>query len=150
MADESPYAIRPVNEKDFPFILQSWVRTYTNNREWGPLSPRCVARAVHGSILGLLNRPGVEVRVATDPRNHFFIFGYVVFDTSFEHPVLHWVYVKELYRRVGIGAELVRYARCDKPGPLHYTYGTKATKYVLPEGTWSPQLARPRKEVSDG
>jgi GNAT superfamily N-acetyltransferase len=149
MADEALFALRPATEKDWPFILQSWTRTYTNDRKWGPLAPRAVARAVHASILDTLTAEGTEVRIATNPSNPWFIFGYVVFSTRHEHPLVHWVYVKELYRKVGIGAELVRYARCEKPGPFHYTYGTKATKYVLPEGIWSPQLARPRKATDD-
>lgn len=145
MSEPGDFAVRPACDKDYPFILQSWVRTYTKDRRWGPLSPRAVARAVHGSILGLLTSDGIEVRVATNPENPWFIFGYVVSDTKYEHPVIHWVYVKELYRRMGIATDLVRLACGEKPGQVHYTFGTRATKYVLPEGIWSPQLARPKE-----
>lgn len=143
MAD---FAVRPPTEKDYPFILQSWVRTYTRSQRWGPLSPRAVAGAVHTSILELLKQPGVTIAIATNPTNPWFIFGYVVFSHDDAGPILHWVYVKDLYRDMGIGPDLVAHACGEAPGALRFTYKTPAAKKVLPsEATWSPQLARPRR-----
>lgn len=138
------FAIRPATEKDWAFILQSWTRTYARSMDPGPLAPRALADAVHASVSRLLTRPGVEVAVATNPANAFFIFGYVVFERRADGPVLHWVYVKDLYRGYGIGSDLVTYARGDLPGPLRLTYRTPAASRLVPEAVYAPKLARPQ------
>lgn len=143
MAD---FAVRRATPKDMPFVLQSWTRSYAREVDPGPLYPRAIADAVHASVTCLLARPGVELAIATNPSNEWFIFGYVCFERTATGPVLHWVYVKDLYRGMDIGSDLVAYARGDSPGPLRYTYKTRAAARLVPEAEYAPKLARPQRK----
>lgn len=136
------FCVRPPTMKDYPFIMQSWTRSYAREVDPGPLYPRAIADAVHASVQCLLARPGVQLAVATNPSNPWFIFGYVCFERTPDGPILHWVYVKDLYRGVRIGSDLVAYARGDTPGPLSITYRTKAAARLVPEAKYAPKLAR--------
>jgi len=140
----SDFAIRPATLKDRPFVLQSWTRSYAREVEPGPLYPRAIADAVHASVTCLLARPGVELAIATNPDNHWFIMGYVAYERGPDGPILHWVYVKDLFRGMRIGSDLVAYARGNQPGPLYITYRTKAAARLVPEAKYVPKLARPR------
>jgi GNAT superfamily N-acetyltransferase len=144
--DPADFAVRPPTEKDYPFILQSWVRTYARSFEEGPLWPRAIADAVHASVQRRLSRAGVEVAVATNPTNPWFIFAYVVFERTPDGPVVHWVYVKDMYRNMGIGSDLVAYARGDAPGPLRITYRTPAAARLMPEAVYAPKLTRSQSD----
>jgi hypothetical protein len=144
MTEPADFATRPATDKDWPFILQSWTRSYAREVDPGPLAPRAVADAVHASVTRLLEKPGVEVAVATNPHNAWFIFGYVVFERAADGPILHWVYVKDLYRGMRIGSDLVAYARGEQPGQLRVTFRTKAASRLVPEAKYAPKLAHPK------
>lgn len=140
----SDFAIRPPTPADVPLVLQTWTRTYARvaKRHCGPLAPRAVADAVHATAQLILARPGVEVAVATNPANAWFIFGYAVFERA--ESVLHWVYVKDLYRGNGIGPELVAYARDLCAGPLRISFRTPASRRLVPDAEYAPELAHPK------
>lgn len=139
--------IRPRLEH-WPLIYQTWVRGYAGAHKWAPLSRRAVAHATRACIDELVRRPGVEVAVATNPTNHWFMYGYAVYDTAYEFPVLHWLYVKELYRGMDIAGDLLRdHVRAGRPGVLHYTYDVPWAHKLFPEGKAAPHLALPPKEA---
>lgn len=138
----SDFAIRPPSEKDYPFILQSWVRTYARSFDEGPLWPRAIADAVHATVQRLLARSGVELAIAANPANPWLIIGYVVFERAPDGPIVHWCYVKDAYRKLGVGSDLIQYARGDLPGRLRITFRTPAASRFVPEAVYAPKLTR--------
>lgn len=72
-------------------------------------------------IAGILERS--KVTVACDPTDHNHVMGYIVHQTVDELFMLHWVYVKAPFRRLGVMKELIQ---SEFPGlktePLVITY----------------------------
>jgi len=116
--------IRPLEleGRETGFVLDSWNRAVARDPIWAAqVGRRGVARTpippslslyYHDIILKkILNN--CTLLVACDPDDPDVIWGYVAFDR--ENPVLHFVYVKGAFRRMGIGTRLMEEAfeRCN-------------------------------------
>jgi GNAT superfamily N-acetyltransferase len=61
-------------------------------------------------------------------------------------PVVHYLYVKEPFRRIGVASYLMRTAGVDLKADWSFTHKTAAstriTKRLAPQATYNPLLAR--------
>jgi hypothetical protein len=95
-----PFAMRPASEGDAPFIVDSWMLSYR---------PSAVARDAGGAyirgqkakIRRLLSR--ANILVACLPEDPETILGW----SATEATVVHFVYVKREFRRLGIASSLL-------------------------------------------
>lgn len=89
---------------DMPFVYNSWMNSYRDfARHAFPNEPAySVYRRTRARLDALIKR-GAELKIACDPDNTTIILGYA----CAELPVLHYVYVKEAYRRQGIALTLL-------------------------------------------
>jgi hypothetical protein len=98
---EQLYVLRPAEEDDLGFVIASWVQSYRQQalaRDAGAAYPRQQRRIIQH----LLEHANVLVACAPDePR---LILGYAVTGPQ----VVHYVYVKQDFRRIGIARALVR------------------------------------------
>ena len=116
--------IRPLElgGRETGFVLDSWNRAVARDPIWSAhVGRRGVARTpippslslyYHDIVLKkILNK--CTLLVACDPDDPDVIWGYVAFDQ--ENPVLHFVYVKGAFRKMGIGTRLMdeAFKRCD-------------------------------------
>jgi GNAT superfamily N-acetyltransferase len=149
---------RTAEPKDKGFILKSWIRSYANSPWAGALSRERLMKAITGTIADLRQR-GAEWVVAASASNPDVLYGFVCFERGWPWPLLHYVYVKDMYRNMGIGSQLVGQTAChllnDTGGKmtprLRYTFRAATKPRFLPEairsGKFSPQLARyPKRE----
>jgi GNAT superfamily N-acetyltransferase len=89
-------------EKDGNFIFSSWLKS------WRPYTTlhNGYFTEQHDLIEKLIiNNYAIVARVADDPTS---ILGYVVWGKSAGNHVVHYVYVKHIYRRMGIGTDLLK------------------------------------------
>lgn len=99
------YQLREATTEDFNFIANSYLKSYRTAPETRPMInevyfPEYKSRLEHMIKTGL-----VVVAHAQDDVNH--IFGYVIASAVGNYPVLHYVYVKFPFRRIGIAKDLV-------------------------------------------
>jgi len=91
---------------DLGLIVKSWVQEMRH----APFSkgvPDDVFFAEHRRVvLALVRRAWTTCAVNVEDENH--IYGFVTFELAPER--LHWVYVKEPYRRIGLGQALLESA----------------------------------------
>lgn len=132
---------RPAEDSDGPFILKSWVRCALESKQYAGLSRQRTVDALRGTIADLVER-GANITVAANPSNPSQIMGFVCYERCCDFPVVHFVYVKELYRGLRIASSLLAIARGNKPGKLHYTFKGRAVRGLAPEGKWQPFLIR--------
>ena len=96
--------IRPMRPADESFIRATWLRGYRDTAkgsgEW--------YYAAQGALIGELLRRH-PARVAHYPGDLDQVLGYLVADG----PVVHWLYVKGPFRRLGIGRTLLEH---EAPG----------------------------------
>lgn len=89
-----------------PFILNSWIRSYTSKGEWRGCPAHHLARAQHALCREILSRPSTVVLVA-EPfgGGHGQVCGYVVGEP--DESVMHWCYVKSAFRGARVATRLL-------------------------------------------
>lgn len=140
-----PIRYRSATKDDLRFILSSWVRSYTHRRKPPEgMSMKGYRAGVRLTIADILRRPTTRAVIACNPLNDALIWGFSIFDDPDGpgEPVLHYCYVKEVFRGNGIGTELTRLARSGRPGRLRISYRTPACRRFLPEADYQPRLLR--------
>lgn len=117
-------------------VFSSWIKPLraANDRSWEawradrvgdpPVSTGVFCSGLHNRIEALLGRPGVRVFGATPDGSSDVILGFAVVEGG---ATLHWVSVKEAFRRSGIARALLRESRIDLSA-LHVTSRTEAWK----------------------
>lgn len=153
--------IRPWDpDAELPLVMSNWMRSYVKGRR-GPLRFVDRQRMYPGHrkvVEGLLERPSTRIGVAQFmdiPE----VLGWVCYELDVpqwmpgedgkwsQQPtnVLHYVYVKEDYRRKRLALVMLRNVFDDKGGCAWFTHDTKVfTKHIRPKmervPTYSPGL----------
>jgi ribosomal protein S18 acetylase RimI-like enzyme len=142
MTIDLPVAFRAYRDEDEPFIFDTWIRSFEHQNDYaGPYTSKQVRAAIRGTIEDILTA-GASVTVACDPEDPDLIVGYVVFETKYEFPVIHYVYVKEGAREAGLGRALIDRACQGHADRARYTFRTRAAQSLLPRGKWKPRRNR--------
>lgn len=125
--------IRKAKKEDINFVYSAWLRCYSNN---SPITQRYVrkesqkkedfeqARAnffdTHQKILDtLLSKDNMEVLIACDDQDEDLIYGF----SALEPGIIHFVYVKQPFRKMGIGTKLLSTIDLNHCKTSHLTYG---------------------------
>lgn len=132
-----PTHIRQGTIDDASFIYSSWLRSYRDHSSYADFIPKeiyykCQARVIEN----LLKNCGVSI--ACNPEDNEQIFGYVVYSPSnIGVSIIHYIYVKHPYRRLGIATTLKEYVKhetChDNALPLVATHETGMLKTTFAE-----------------
>lgn len=137
-----PVQYRAATKADLPFILSSWVRSYTHKRRPPEgLTLKAFRAGLRLVIADILRESTTRLVVACNPHNERLIWGWACYDDG-PKAVLYYAYVKEVFRGCGIGTELTRIARNRAPGVMQIAFRTPACRRFLPEATFNPRLLR--------
>ena len=145
--------IRPLElgGREAGFVLDSWTRAVARDPIWrAEVGNRGVARTPIPPSLSLYYHDIIlkkiltncTLLVACDPEDPDVIWGYVAFDPK--DPVLHFVYVKGAFRRMGIGTRLMEEAfdRCNgswsqiENHPVVVSHRTESLFKAWPQVKW--------------
>jgi GNAT superfamily N-acetyltransferase len=145
--------IRPfeLGGRETGFVLDSWSRAVARDPIWRvEVGRRGVARTPIPPSLSLYYHDIIlkkiltncTLLVACDPEDPDVIWGYVAFDQV--DPVLHFVYVKGAFRRMGIGTRLMEEAfdRCNgswsqiEDHPVVVSHRTESLFKAWPQVKW--------------
>lgn len=99
--------LRPLVQADSNFLYSSWIRSFRASSVNAGLPGREYHARQKRRIGVILGRPDTAVIVACDPDDDEHIYGYVVFEMGEVTAMLHYVYVKESFRRFGLGGVLI-------------------------------------------
>ena len=146
--------IRPLElgGRETGFVLDSWSRAVARDPIWRvEVGRRGVARTPIPPSLSLYYHDIIlkkiltncTLLVACDPEDPDVIWGYVAFDGNGPSPVLHFVYVKGAFRRMGIGTRLLSEALQDWTGsfktenhPVVVSHRTESLFKAWPNVKW--------------
>lgn len=118
-----PVRVRPADQSDVSFIFNSWLRSFKKSNQVKEVNAHIYYENQHKVIETLLKR--CTVMVGVNPEDATQIYGYSVCEVIDGVNVIHYVYVKELFRRLGIGRELVKACGIDlKASAACYTHRT--------------------------
>jgi len=106
--DELPIVIRPMQPGDVPLVLNSWLKSYRDcPASWGT-SNDAYFRTQKAVISKLMTR--CNVAIASDPQDDDQIFGWLAWEDSKDDIVVHYIYVKSLFQRMGVARRLWEHA----------------------------------------
>jgi GNAT superfamily N-acetyltransferase len=134
---------RSMYRADYNFVLSSWAHSFKGS-PWAGVVPNNDWHASMKNIIDQLQTRGSEVvmAVADDDRDQ--IMGYVCYEKSLAGiPVIHYIFVKDDFRREGLGTALLG---VTGNGSLIYTFRTEDSQYLNKMGTHVPAIAR-RKDL---
>jgi hypothetical protein len=146
-------SFRDFQEGDVRFIRHSWVESFRVSHYAGMVPMEDYHRVYHRLIQKLMDRDGVDVLVCFNPQHESQIYGFVCFEKGFTLPVIHYVYVKEDFRRLpgkdgsfrhGIATMLLNRVEANPKSPFYYTFKTGAwATLVKQNGPFSGGIYRP-------
>ena len=133
-----PHVLRQLQPDDLAFVKRRWAGEMRHSPWY-----RCVPSPVYwGSqyktIEALLSQS--TCILAVDPADTNHLYGVIVCQKSKERSILHWLFVKSEYRKLGLGSELLN-AGLGERRPI---YLTQATNFVAEH----PQLCEKHAVVS--
>lgn len=118
-------AFRDYNSGDRNFIFSTWLRGLYYGDSWFSDIPKGIfMENYHRVVEALLDAKSTAVKVACLKDTPDIILGYAVYSNT--SPVVHYVFVKSAWRKVGLAKSL-----CP-PAPFSVTHLTKVGKIVKP------------------
>lgn len=124
--------IRDAEPGEENFVYNSWLHSYRSSHFARPIESKTYYAFHHAIIERILARPTCTVLIATHKDTPTIILGYLVLE-SLEKPTIHFVYVKQPFRRLGIAKALLGHLRpkLDVPFEAIYTHKTNDGEGLL-------------------
>lgn len=138
-------------ETDLSYLTDSWRRSFERSNWAGSLTTKIYVETYKKTIQCILDYPTTKISIACVEANkdydidENFIVGYVVYDLNLcKFPVVHYLYVKDPFRRKGIASGMLDYVTSSK-SIFKYTFRTKSCEYLRGKyyGQYSPRILRP-------
>ena len=122
------YKIRHALPSDVAFVYSTWLNSYKRDSALGKSTRDTIFFNEYRFVVDyILNRPNVDVMVCCHPDEISVIFGYAVYEPG----ILHYVFVKEAFRRLGIAKALLTDARDAFEITTHRTSSGDLTGHTL-------------------
>lgn len=136
---------RPTMPGDEGFVLETWRKSYQKCSEfarkiWAPL----YFKFHHPIIEGLYRR--ATTLIACDPEIETVIYGYLVYEQRPDafwltldmpiRPIVHYVYVKEAWRKMHVATRLITEGAKLDPNCLYVTHLTRDKSDIRPDSPY--------------
>jgi hypothetical protein len=141
--------IRDAKPEDLNFLLNSWLKSFKSSKWAGSISDKAYWPAYQETLSELLQRS--QVRVAHPTTDEDQILAYIVSEELSGRTVVHYLYTKAVFRRMGLAKALL--ADVLNTNTFTYTFRTAAARWIPGElhATFDPRIARkkPREAKTD-
>ena len=142
--DKPEVAFRPATRDDVMDIVDWWVHSFKRSK-WAGCTPNNKVKEVFGESIRQLLARGSKLLLAVNPDNEAQVLGFICTEkTKLDEPVVHYLFVKDYYRRHGISKQLLEAANIPTDGSAFFTHRTAFSKYY--RGKHVPEIAR-RKDA---
>jgi hypothetical protein len=135
---------RPVAAEDIMDVVKWWVNSFKKSKWAGTLPNNKFSEYMGESIRQLISR-GSRVTLAVNSSNPSQVLGFICTEkTSRGEPVVHFLFVKDIYRGRGLGLYLLKSQNIPLDGTAFYTHRTDSSKKYRAKHV--PEIAR-RKDA---
>jgi hypothetical protein len=100
-----PVLYRNLQETDKEFLFSSWLKSFRNGTMVRNI-PNAVYYANHHKVIENLMRDAKTI-ICCNADDPSIIYGYICYDYIDSQFVLHFMYIKQLYRKLGIAQDLL-------------------------------------------
>jgi GNAT superfamily N-acetyltransferase len=121
--DKLEPTIRGLVKDDWAYILDSFKKSYRELGADGYVPKFTYWPEMHKRIEGLRENPAVEFRIAADPDDANFIWGYAIVEAK---SIVHYVFVRASAQGQGVARLLL----ADVPRPIPTTHWTKIAEAI--------------------
>lgn len=101
-----PIMVRPATQGDVNFILNSWIKSAYSNLPKAYEMPNFMFCTEHHKLIEAVLKRSTVI-VACDRKDPSIIYGYLVAEYLQNHPTIHYIYVKQTFRRLGLASYLI-------------------------------------------
>jgi len=115
---------------DEPFVVSSWLKSYRNSHSTRYISNDDYYATLHPLVEGLAR--GAATLLAVNPQDPEQIYGWVCHEHIGSVPVLHYLYVKEIFRRGKIATQLLTQAGFTPDSAFYYTFLPRGAEHLRP------------------
>jgi ribosomal protein S18 acetylase RimI-like enzyme len=117
-------SIRRYEEQDRAYLFNSWLKNYKMSSSFAKRIPNEIFFRNHHLILEhILSKPDTVVLIAHAGEDHNQILGYLAYEDTPTGQVIHYVFIKEKFRNLGIARALIQHADVN-PKNVTYTHST--------------------------
>lgn len=144
-AEDLGVAIRNALPTDAAFVFSTWQKSYRNGSGFiRRVSGKIYYDAQREVIEALMRRPSTTVAIACNRAEADQIYGWICAEKHNNAVVVHYVYVKSMFRGQGIGKALLKAFDVGPSVDMYYTHHTHhADAHVVrPNVFFNPYLAR--------
>lgn len=138
--EDSGLSYGPMAPEEIELVMDSVAKSFRTS-PWAGLVPNHMWFPVcRAAITGLIER-GAQVTVV---RASGRVLGYVVHESKDGSPVVHYLYIKDPYRRMGLAKALMDKTGAVKGARVFYTFKTGQTKFLAKGyvAVHAPEMAR--------
>lgn len=114
--------------EDVSFIFSSWLKSFRLNGMAENLNPKVYYSQHHCLVEGLMIK--ANVTVACNPEDPSQIYAYVCHEVIEGLPVVHYIYVKDSFRRLGLAAMLLEEVGISLDKPFFFTHYNKIANRI--------------------
>lgn len=138
--------IRLFKPEDLAFVYSTWLRNYKHSSYFAKrIKPSVFFEGHHKVLDSLFKKPELKVFIATPKDDPDTILGYIACELATEElnrTVIHFSFVKEAFRRMGVARALCKAAQVDftKASFTHWTFPVDEIYKKLPDMTYNPYL----------
>ena len=123
MSQNNSVRLRPIIEDDTAFIFNSWLKSYRFSH-FGEKITNTIYFAEHHKVIERLI-DNSKVLVACNPEEPSQVYGYIIGEEVDGIFVLHFIYVKQTFRNMGVGKTLLDAWGHNKEKAGVYTHHTR-------------------------
>ena len=115
--------LRPLTEEDYPFLYNSWLKSYRFSLFAERITNTIYFEDHHKLIEKILNNS--KILIACNPSDPSQLYGYIVAGEEEGGLVVHFLYVKHTFRNMGIGKTLLDAVGHSSDTASVYTHHTR-------------------------
>jgi hypothetical protein len=133
--------IRLATERDLPFVFSSWLNHYKNFSSFARRIRKELFMKTHHKVVELiLLRSSTKLWIATPKGEPDVIVGFLAAERFSDTQVVHFIFVKEAFRRLGIAQAMMKEAEIsiDTLTFTHWTYEVDSIAKRFPEIVYDP------------
>ncbi len=121
------FKIRSAVGDDIPFIYSTLLRSYRYDSDLGKSTSKSVFFENYQLVLDkILANPDTQILVACNPAEQNVILGYLIHEPT----TLHYVFVKEAFRQLGVATALYTFA-FDELDSVSVTHVTRSVEPLM-------------------
>lgn len=131
--------LRGVTQEDWAYLYATWLKHYKFSSDFAKRIPHSIFFHKHHLLIGSILRKKETVTLIAYPKDSpEIIVGYITYEKPSTRPVIHFIYVKRAFRKMGVARELIEVLDLSRGVFTHWTEDTDWIVRKVPSLQYDP------------